>query len=247
MKKILKLLLIGVMIISINMNLMGCGFSSNKESETAHAKRLLSEKYGEEFEVLDTWPYGAAYYAICSPISDREIIFQSIFNLGDDDFRDEYPQGIVSKQLKEIIEPKMKEVFQECFVHPVIFYSKNNFNRKEDVTIESYVNSVNEPSSLYIIAINKDVYKGDDYKKEYKKLTEITSVSAKTGIGTTGGIYFLPSDLYTKFCDYYKKKIYQTGSFDDIVKGYSEIGFAFKDNKLNKSEDEYIKLREEVK
>lgn len=223
------------------------GTEINREK---HTKQLLSEKYGEEFEVLDTWSNGGnAYFALCYPTADRDLLFEASFNLKSKKFRDEYPQSIVSKELKTIVTPKLNNIFGECYSCPFIGSVDSKITNKSDVTIENFViktKSYDGPSSFYNIAVNCNKLFSDDFTKEYESLTQCLREMEEIGFDSVFHIYFLPEKSYFNFIEYYKTHYQVRGSFDEIIKGSVEIGFGYRDGKLNITEDEYIELRKEV-
>lgn len=209
-----------------------------------YAKKLLSEKYNEEFEVLSTWGNGGqSYYALCYPVRDRSIVFEGNFALDHDDFRDEYDRAIFSKKVSEIMQPKLDALFQECYVYPAISSQESGLTDKEEITIKSFIEATKTPEIHFLVGINIDVYKQPDFKMEYKRLEQYLSEMTGLDECPTMHLYFLSEDAYKQFVEYYKNDVDMKGKMLNIVNGYQDISFGFKDGNLNKSEAEYVSLR----
>ncbi len=244
MKKRRKFILMIILVLAGAILLINCNFV--EPVQYRYAKKLLKEKYNEEFEVLDTWGNGGkSYYALCYPVRDRSILFEGRFNTEKTTFRDEYDRAIFSKEVKEIIQPKLTKIFPECYVYPSVLSKESGITDKTDITIESFIKATESPGVLFIVAVNNDKYLQDNYPEEYKKIITCMDEMSDINISPSLALYFLPEERYKQYVDYFKNNIKMQGEFSNIVSGYHDFGFGYKDGKPNESEIEYVKSRKE--
>lgn len=244
MKKRRKFILMIILVLAGAILLINCNFV--EPVQYRYAKKLLKEKYNEEFEVLDTWGNGGkSYYALCYPVRDRSLLFEGNFALDHSDFRDEYDKAIFSNEVKKMVQPKLRDIFQECYVYPSVISRESGITDKTDITIESFIKATESPGVLLIVAVNNDKYLQDDYSEEYKKIITCMDEMSDINISPTLALYFLPEERYKQYVDYFKNNIKMQGEFSNIVSGYPDFGFGYKDEKPNESEAEYVKLRKE--
>ena len=111
-KATLLILLMGVILIA----LVGCGVPSEAKRERK-LKKLLSDKYGEEFEVREL-NANSGVHAWCYPVNDPSLIFEmSTPTKMDSITGDDYLQCIVERQLNEFFQPLAEEAFgDDCIV-----------------------------------------------------------------------------------------------------------------------------------
>lgn len=211
-----------------------------------YAKKLLEEKYNEEFEVLDTWGNGGkSYYALCYPVRDRSILFEGNFALDRSDFRDEYDRAIFAKEVKEIIQPKLDSLFSECYVYISIASKESGITDKDAITIKSFIDATESPELYFVVGVNNDSNVQIDFDEEYKLLTQYIKDIDYIDDSAAMHLYFLPEQQYLKYVNYYKNNVGQKGEIKSIVKGYPDIGFGIENGILNKSKEEYINFRKE--
>jgi len=122
MKKLVKLLIGFINLMSL-LSLSGCSLPPSESQLKKNATKLLEEKYGEEFVVNKIWgKRGATFDASCSPKSDKSIVFEGFYpNSGEGNFKDEYVEGLVSKELEEKIKPYIQKISDDCLVKPLVF------------------------------------------------------------------------------------------------------------------------------
>ncbi len=203
-------------------------------------EELLEEKYDEEFEIGHTWttPLGAdvrriEYHAICSPAAHPEVTFEiSVQDFDEGAFVDDYAQGIVSAQLSDIMEDKLRDTFGECCVYAGCMGKSPEFSDYASVSIDDYAKRAEEPWAYYDIFVNVDLYETEDYAAEFDALCDVLmEMEQDSGINTTMSVYFLPGSI----CEMAKAHLtaYRqwNASLKDAVKqAYSKYTFAFDEN-----------------
>ncbi len=264
MKKQCAVLTAAVMVCSL---LTGCGSSRERK-----IKRMLKEKYGEEFTILKTWtqPLGtdvfkSEYHATAAPIDNQEAVFEiTVTNFKEKTFEDTYPKAVVGKLLSDTLQSELSPYFGECYVHSWIAGvcpeldqmdapSVEAYAKLADMTENKYYMSINK----YYVAVNTSQYRGDDYEEEYDTIHDaLTRVNTESGFDGDMRIYFLPNEKYSELIN--SIQIY--GDFDangeKVVEDYYGYGFGYNDGKwfstviktiraTGISKEEYIKIRKE--
>lgn len=224
--------------------LIGCNIVEPVQHR--YAKKLLKEKYNEEFKVLDTWGNGGkSYYALCCPVRDRSILFEGNFAMDRSDFRDEYDQAVFAKEVKKIIQPQLESIFQKCCVYPEIGSRESGLTNSSDITIESFLEATETPDINFLVMINTNQYEKADYKKEYNELSLYMNKMTEIDKCPTMELFFLPEEIYVQCIEYFEEKSEMKGSMLNTISAYQHIGFAYKEGKLTLSESEYEKLRKD--
>jgi len=121
-----------------------------------------------------------------------------------------------------------------------------NFTNKKDVTLEKYVDQVENAQCYYIIIINKDELKNISIDEEYKILLETSPNNCLIG-DVAVALYFVNGNVLDQCKEYFKTNSNTDSEFNDIVGGKRDIGFGYINNKININLEEYSKLRQEVK
>lgn len=88
--------------------MVGCGFMANNREEIA--KTALQEKYQEEFEITDVFPYklGQDYYRFQAyPVDDPNLLFRGSVQLEDHSLSDSYVERKVCKKIAEQVDKNL--------------------------------------------------------------------------------------------------------------------------------------------
>ncbi|MDE7251316.1 MAG: hypothetical protein K2O32_00015 [Acetatifactor sp.] len=140
------------------------------EGKIAMTKRVLREKYGEEFIVHDVYSKAShEYFADCSPVSNEEIVFQAaVWKDGSGVVYDEYIQNIVAREIEKGIEEELQKYYDSVFVKVYITGGVDvlygEVKSAQDVTMEEYIKRVN-PSRCWI-DVGIDAEDGKDHLEE---------------------------------------------------------------------------------
>ncbi|MDE7251326.1 MAG: hypothetical protein K2O32_00065 [Acetatifactor sp.] len=133
-------------------------------------KRVLREKYGEEFIVHDVYSKAShEYFADCSPTSNEEIVFQAaVWKDGSGVVYDEYVEGIVARELEKEMEEELQKYYDSFFVKVYLSggYDARHaeVNSVQDITMEEYVKRFNPLRCRIDIGI--DAEEGNDHFEE---------------------------------------------------------------------------------
>lgn len=228
------------------------------------AAKALKEKYDEEFEIYYAWPRDqTSFYVTCSPKNDMDVVFEAeVYKDGSGVYRDEYLQGIVTKQLSERIQVKLKEVFgNDCYVKahfygglPTIDKLMETYEGEEvsndyfkKITVEEYYQLDETPYLALWIFVNKEnLYDGEEQiREEFECLSKLFVNEPMKEAGVL--CYFVDENMLNECQEYLKKDSTTRGDFKYMVEDVIEFGFGFDYGDIRESFEEYNEVRKEVK
>ena len=142
--------------------LSGCGDWRNTFYTESSLKRVaaksLKEKYGEEFVVHRVWNKSSSmFFTTWSPNDDPEVLFQAdIRNNGDGVVADGYTQGVIAKELDEILKDDFQSLFSDCYTRARMpnYYNVPEFESPKDTTLQEYMSKV----SFDLMGMGYDVF-----------------------------------------------------------------------------------------
>lgn len=217
----------------------------SKEREMEIVARLLQEKYGEEFTIHNTWgDVGYSYIAVCSPVAEPGIVFESVFYIGGEGklYKDEYPQGIVAWELEQLLQPEVRKISEDAYIKAFPFYAETAFTRREDVTIESYLEAIgsddNASQRIYFeVYANIGNIKSIDYEEVYSVLKEIsTSIAPSSG---SIGLYYIKMEDIDLCREYFKRNSDLYSEIKHILADYEEYGTGITAGEIKESFDQF--------
>ncbi len=243
--------LIGVLLL-LCLLLSGCGSWKNyfhtEESLKREAAKALKEKYDEEFVIHDAWPRSQTiFYVTCSPKNDMEVVFEAeVYKDGRGVYQDEYLQGVLANQVRDRIQLKLQEVFEDCYVKVTFTFVNPKFDYYEGVTIEEYYEMYEEDVSFYLqIFVNREklYYSLDEAEEEFDYLSNLLTGEVMRDAGCR--CYFVDEATLNEWKKYFQKFSREMGA-NDSGKEDIYFGFGFNDGIINKTFDEYKKIRMET-
>lgn len=177
MKRKNKMFLCLTLIMISTIVLVGCGMSTAQRENKL--KKLLRDKYGEEFEVRELH-ITSGVHAWCYPVTDSSLIFEISTSARMDSITaDDYLQCIVERQLDEEFQPLAEEYFgNDCIVSidiPLGATSSFDNPNSQDIDLDSLLEYIHENGFsdrffLYIFCGNDDEYNAT---KEYEFISTI--------------------------------------------------------------------------
>lgn len=204
--------------------------------------QLLEEKYGEEFTVIDTWlKMGETYTAVCSPVAEPKIVFEATYRTGDESSlrHDEYVQGIVAFLLAKKLQPEVQKITEDAHLQVIVFWQETDFARREDVSIESYLQSIGSEGQhiMFEIYANIGNIKNIDYIEVYSVLESISNSIAPNS-GSIRLIYMSTEDI-EKCREYFLKQSDIYPEIGRIYKEYDSYGTGIDSGVIKESFDQF--------
>ena len=218
------------------------------------AKKLLEERYGEEFVVHKTWSSGDSY-ATCSPKNNRNVVFEVRFSKDNGKiWSDRYVESVVSLQISQKLRKELQKYFLGCYVH-VTKGNKNNSNYLSfddilSVTPEMYVERYPQDSYVASVYVERDKLQYDTIEEEYQYFSETLQEKMEEGLlpNITIHFYYVNAGQQNQIRQYFRTYDWEYGEYNDIIRGTYDWGFAYTDygrpnGQINKTYEEYEELR----
>lgn len=155
MKKTFTIILTLMLAIAIAVSTSGCMVITAIKKED-HKNRILSmlkEKYGEEFEVLTVDVVNSSgfsgglisgrprYKFTCSPVANKEVIFNAATMENDTTMSDDYPHAVIKHLIKEEVEMAISKYSDNYAVY-VYFSPPSAFNCEDEEWGREFLNTV---------------------------------------------------------------------------------------------------------
>lgn len=217
----------------------GCG-----KSDSERVVSYLSDKYGEEFVVIDSissgdgrTPFSYSYTAYCAPTAHPECMFETtIDGLGSEQpnkIRDFYGTGILEVRIAEEMKQKLEPHFGTIFVIADLNRTGNQvLPDMQEIEYFSFLgispDSEPDPRSNidYFIAVNDSVYQSTDYAEEYDVLLNaLTEISQEYKINGEMDVYFMPDVTYQAYTEW-KSKTLAPFSYSEYTYEYERIAYS---------------------
>ncbi|MCM1185897.1 MAG: hypothetical protein NC251_05040 [Lachnoclostridium sp.] len=244
-KKMLAAVLLGACFL-----LGGC--TSREEA----AKKLLEERYGEEFVVHQTWSSGDSY-AVCSPKNNRNVVFELRFS---EDvgkiWNDRYVSNVVSLQISEKLQKELGKYFPDCYVHVQGDYNVGDsylgFSDIQSVTPEMYIERYPRADFTVRVYVEKEKLRSDTIEKEYLYFSESLQEEMENGKlpRLTILVYYVDSEQKSRLRNYFKSNDWEgDAAYKDIVGSKSfDWGISYCEHgrpvgKIDVTYEEYEEMR----
>lgn len=220
------------------------------------AKKILKERYGEEFVVHKTWSSGGSY-ATCSPKNNRDVVFEVSFSKDDGKIRnDRYVNAVVSLRISKKLEEELQEYFPGCYVHSNGNYGDHDrylsFSDIQSVTPEMYTERYPEERFTVSVYVEKEKLRQDTIGEEYQYFSEILQEEMEEGMipELTILFYYVDARQQSQIRQYFLTHDWANGDaeYKDIIEGNFDWGICYVDygcpiGKIDITYEEYEKLR----
>lgn len=205
------------------------------------AGKVLSEKYGERIIAKNAKAKFSGFSVVCYPVRDKDVSFQAVILDDGAYLRDEYVQGVISKELRTQIEPIIKELTSDFWVDPIVYYAETNYESINDVTLENYLEQIEHPKCNINIFVNKKRLKDLSLEEEYRLYEEKIS-NIDHFFGTVYVFYVNHSIVETKKAHFYDR-VRDEDSYDKTSEMIPDIRLVYRDQKLVTSFENFCKRR----
>ena len=215
------------------------------------AQRSLKKKYGEEFVIYRVWDKSQKmFFATCSPKDDPEVVFEGYFyKTGDNGgvIKDGYAQGVVAKEVNDILKNDIQELFGGCYTHSVILNYINvpEFKNSKEVTIREYMSKVNLDNIVYYIFVPLAAESEDKINNEYELFSKTIQSKIENGIipDLSVHIFFADNEMIKQCEEYYSTQVYIYYDFGRELDDCESINFKYENGIMDMDYAEYENLR----
>lgn len=229
--------------------LCGCDYRNyiyTEDSLKNVAKKSLEEKYGEEFVIHRVWNKSqTVFFADCSPKDNSEVVFRAdIRKNGEGIVSDGYAQGVVAKEVDDVLKDDFKELFGECCTEPAMinYYNVPTFENASEVKVDEYLAEVNLNDMMYSVYINATAISNESIDEEYRFIaTEIPDKINKKKIPDLRlRLFFITDDLMRKCKNFLSTNVELDSDLYFEVDKYPEITIEYKNGSISEVYEGFI-------
>lgn len=245
----------------------GCDYRNyfyTEDSLKKVAEKSLEEKYGEEFVIHRVWERSQEmFFADCSPKDNPEVIFTADINKnGDGIVADGYAQGVIKKEVDNLLKDDFNELFGDCYTRPYIsnYYNVPEFLNAKDITIQEYISEVDADviCLYYSVYVDASQLSNDTVEQEREYLCNEIPKKIKNKIipNLSIYIYFTTDELINRCKEYFSTHVDTDYDINRELDKYPCISLEYnKDGKLdelykgsflNPKYGEYQELRKDI-
>ena len=233
-----KVYLYFIIIFFLSFNLSRCDYRNyfyTEDSLKRVAEKSLEEKYGEEFVVHRAWDRSQTmFFADCSPKDNPEVIFTAdIEKNGDGVVDDGYVQGLVAKQVDDILKPEFENFFGYYYTMPynLSYYNEPTFKNIKDITVEEYIDKAKMTSMPYYIYVDMTKITGESIDEESELFEkDIPQMITNKEIPDMSiHIYFTTGELVDQCKEYFSEHVEIDYDLNKEIEKYNYINIKYED------------------
>lgn len=203
------------------LGLSGC--ENSKEEWKQQAKELLSEKYGEEFEILSLGEsYGndgnKTYTVICAPEEDGTCRFEAKIEKDGSYFQDGYISTLISNDMEQRFSEKIRVYADSFYIH-VAPGSKFVDSENTEMTLEEFLQENPKNRFAVYVAVNETA------EEEKSKILEAVQevLDMQKAISGSLDVSFLPEEKLDELQEYMSvRAVTDSGMIERIEAGRNE-------------------------
>ncbi|MBQ7587579.1 MAG: hypothetical protein IJT37_06080 [Lachnospiraceae bacterium] len=237
--------------------LVGCGEWTQYFYSKAHcekiAKKCLKEYFGEEFEIKGIYSqYWKQFYAYCSPVRDKDIIFEAKFSRSGYIIYDYYLEGVIAKQIEERLYNTLNSIWEDVYIAVDIGRDKGTKALEDNpkcITLEDYMKLREENGvALVYLFVPENDFTISDENNEYQIFANSIGTLIENNIIPRIGIYMgvVNENQMIRIKEYWSSHTHDKSNMDKIVNSHMFFNFEKESLKLSISKEEYLIMREEV-
>ncbi|SDM84981.1 hypothetical protein [Bacillus sp. OK048] len=226
----------------------GCmSFMSNSPDRAEIAKKLLKEKYNEDFSIFTSGEgYGTltnnTFKVVAAPEGKEELKFEAKIQKEGNWIIDEYVEALLEDEIKQTASDKIRELTDKFFIKVYVGFADTKYTDKSMVSIEKFTKEYTKVPIVITLLLDKTSVSTIDAEKEYQVLQEL--FAEKLPINAALEIYYTDGETIEKSEEYFKKNAEAYDDFHQMLKGFQENGFGLDDGQINIPLNQYIDQRQ---
>jgi hypothetical protein len=229
-----------ILIIFLALGVIGCSIFGPGRDDIA--KKLLKEKYNEEFDIFSSGEgYGILPYdtfkVVAAPKGNKDLLFEAKIEKEGAWMIDEYVEVLVEDEIKQIASGKISELKDDFFIKVYIDYADTKFKNKESVSLESFISEYPDSLILITLLLDKSGMANIGAEKEYQFYQKLFSESLP--INGALEIYYTDGTVLQEAKEYFKENAETYYGFEKKLEGYQDNGFGINAGQLNVSLDQF--------
>jgi hypothetical protein len=242
-----RVFIFSIAIISL-IGVSGCMNIFSKTPNRAEiAKKLLKEKYNEEFDIFASGEgYGTltnnTFKVIAAPEGDKSLLFEAKVEKEGAWMTDQYVEALVEGEVKQITSSKISELTDEFFIKVYAAYGGTEINDKKSVSLEKF-RSISPDTPLVItLLLDKNKMASIAAETEYQVLQEL--FTEQIPYNASMEIYYTDGAVLQEAEEYFKKNAETYYGFDKKLEGYKRHGLGINAGQLNVTLEQFKERRQ---
>jgi hypothetical protein len=247
MRKV-KIPALSLFVIIFLLGVSGCmSFFSKGEDREDIAKRLLKEKYHEDFSIYGSGEgYGTltgnTFKVTASPEGNKDLMFEAKVEKEGKWMIDEYVEALLEDEIKQTASDKIRELSDDFFLKVYVGFADTDYTDKSKVSLEDFTKRYTNVPIVLTLLLDKTAMANIDAEKEFQVYQEL--VAEKLPIRAALEIYYTDTETIQKSEEYFKKNAETYDDFDQMLEGYKENGFGVKEGQILIPVDQFIEQRQ---
>lgn len=234
-----------ILMIFLALGVNGCSIFGPDRDDIA--KKLLKEKYNEDFDIFSSGEgYGILPYetfkVVAAPKSDPNLLFEAKIEQESAWMIDEYVEALVEDEVKQIASDKISELTDEFFMKVYVAYGGTKIINKKSVSLEKFRSLSPDTPLVITLLLDKNKMAAIDTETEYQVIQEL--FSEQLPYNASMEIYYTDVTVLQEAEEYFKENAETYSDFDEIIEGYKRHGLGVNAGQLNVSLEQFKERRQ---
>jgi hypothetical protein len=247
MRKV-KIAALSLLIIISLLGVSGCmSFFSKSEDRADIAKKLLKEKYHEDFSIYTSGEgYGTltgnTFKVVASPEGNKDLMFEAKVQKEGKWMIDQYIEALLEDEIKQTASDKIRELTDNFFMKVYVGFADTDYTDKSKVSLEDFSKRYTNVPIVLTLLLDKTAMANIEAEKEFQVYQDL--FAEKLPINAALEIYYTDTETIEKSVEYFKKNAETYDDFDQMLKGFKENGFGVNEGQINIPLDQFIEQRQ---
>jgi hypothetical protein len=247
MRKV-KIAALSLLIIISLLGVSGCmSFFSKGEDREDIAKRLLKEKYHEDFSIYGSGEgYGTltgnTFKVTASPEGNKDLLFEAKVQKEGNWMIDQYVEALLEDEIKQTASDKIRELTDNFFMKVYVGFADTDYTDKSKVSLADFSKRYTNVPIVLTLLLDKTAMATIDAEKEFQVYQEL--FAKKLPLNAALELYYTDAETIQKSEEYFKKNAETYSDFDEMLEGFKENGFGVNEGQINIPLNQFIEQRQ---
>jgi hypothetical protein len=246
MRKVKTSALLLLVIIAL-LGMSGCMNFMSSPSRADIAKKVLKEKYNEDFSIYTSGEgYGTltgnTFKVVASPEGNKDLIFEAKIQKEGKWMIDEYVEALLEDEIKQTASDKIRELTDDFFLKVYVDFADTDYADKSKVSLVDFSKRYTNVPIVLTLLLDKTAMANIEAEKEFQVYREL--FAEKLPIRAALEIYYTDTETIEKSEEYFKKNAETYSDFDQMLEGFKENGFGVDEGQINITLNQFIEQRQ---
>ncbi|MEH7491352.1 DUF5037 domain-containing protein [Neobacillus niacini] len=246
MRKVKTSALLLLVIIAL-LGMSGCMNFMFGPSRDEIAKKVLKEKYNEDFSIYGSGEgfgtlTGNTFKVVASPEGNKDLMFEAKIQKEGKWMIDEYVEALLEDEIKQTASEKIRELTDDFFLKVYVGWADTGYTDKNKVSLDDVFKRDTKVPIVLTLLLDKTAMATIDAEKEFQVYQEL--FAEKLPIRAALEIYYTDTETIQKSEEYFKKNAETYDDFDQMLEGFKENGFGVREGQILIPFDQFIEQRQ---